>query len=75
MPAPEPELSGVGERQWEVERATLDGRTKGHADELEDKEEERQRNIARCRGRGTLLDAEAKEWLCGASASDGQFKG
>ena len=46
-----------------MERATLEGRPKGHADELEDKEEERQRDIARCKGRGTLLDAEAKEWL------------
>ena len=27
------------------------------------------------RGRGTVLDAEAKEWLCGASALDGEFKG
>jgi hypothetical protein len=29
----------------------------------------------RKRGRGTVLDAEAEEWLCGASALDGQFKG
>ena len=26
------------------------------------------------RGRGTVLDADADEWLCGASALDGQFK-
>ena len=29
---------GLGEGQWEVERATLEGRPKGHADEFEDKE-------------------------------------
>ena len=28
----------------------------------------------RKRGRGTVLDAEAEKWLCGASALDGQFK-
>ena len=27
------------------------------------------------RGRGTVLDADAKEWLCGAGALGGQFKG
>ena len=29
----------------------------------------------RKRGSGTVLDAEAKEWPCGVSALDGQFKG
>ena len=29
----------------------------------------------RKRGRGIVLDAEAEEWLCGACALDGQFKG
>jgi hypothetical protein len=32
-------------------------------------------SLKRKRGRGTVLDAEAEEWLCGASALDGQFKG
>ena len=32
-------------------------------------------SLKRERGRGTVLDAEAEEWLCGASALDGQFKG
>ena len=31
--------------------------------------------IKRKIGRETVLDAEAEEWLCGASALDGQFKG
>ena len=30
--------------------------------------------IKRKRDRGTVLDAEAEEWLCGVSALDGQFK-
>jgi len=29
----------------------------------------------RKRGRGTVLDAETEEWLCGAGALDGEFKG
>ena len=32
-------------------------------------------SLKRERDRGTVLDAEAEEWLCGASALDGQFKG
>ena len=31
--------------------------------------------LKRERDRGTVLGAEAEEWLCGASALDGQFKG
>ena len=31
--------------------------------------------IKRKRGRGTMLDAEVDDWLYGASALDGQFKG
>ena len=31
--------------------------------------------IKRKRDRATVLDADAEEWLCGASALDGQFKG
>ena len=49
-----------------MERATLEGRTEGHAGSLKKK---------RKRGRETVLDAEAEEWLCGASALDGHFKG
>ena len=30
--------------------------------------------IKRKRDRGKVLDAKAEEWLCGASALDGQFK-
>ena len=29
----------------------------------------------RKRGRGTMLETDAEEWLCGASALDRQFKG
>ena len=31
--------------------------------------------LKRERDRGAMLDAEAEEWLCGANALDGQFKG
>ena len=56
-----------GKEKWEVERATLEGRTEG-VDVMASLQ------IKRKRGRETVLDAEAKEWLCGTSALDVQFK-
>ena len=50
---------GLGKGQWEVERATLEGRPKGHDDESEVKEEERQRNSAR---KGVVMWSQYVGW-------------
>ena len=32
-------------------------------------------SLKRVRDKGTVLDVETEEWICGANALDGQFKG
>ena len=47
----------------------------GPRDMLSSLKTKRKRGRGREVALGTVLDAEAEEWLCGASALDGQFRG